>query len=523
MEKIIQPWGWSNGDPTLFQVVNRDMVRYGREKIASCGIHPDVMNFVDEEVGKSHPLDDRFIYIIASNMGAGETWGSNVNADRFLRQELAPRNKMWGTQTFLDAGIFKHHVNKDKKKSYGDIIYVTFAPAPLYMDRVESVVAIDRERAAKVGAEDVCDRIDRGEFPSWSMGARVKYDVCTFCGNKAKTRKDYCVHMRKYPNVILTAQHLRNPDFKGMQQNHIGLRVCVDNPRPRFFDFSQVWVGAAAEAKTLLKVAHGNVLLSADIADMIIKESSSKSAAIRKQIPGDDPSSPEGKSLAIMSSKEPDIPKDILNTLGGYGLPKALSTLTGMGMVLKPREFQRIVLVSRGNRAAADDLDRAGHVFAPSSACSSEMHRNIAYKNFVRGAAHILLSMVAPRSAFGPVLRVRMARYVSKPVEKVQVKEASTPELNKIAELYNGYRLAVLEKMSGIGTSAMFDDSRVRDAVYGNVVNQMMTGVVKEAEPVVGKPSMLYAMNAHDLNVPELQKSSSFASHAIRQAARAHA
>ena len=102
MDKIIQPWGYGEvgGEDKFPMYSSPDTyeMKHGQlSKIASKNfIHPDILSFVDRSIGtQEHPVDpDSYIYIIASNMGAGESWGANINADRFPRKELSHTGRM---------------------------------------------------------------------------------------------------------------------------------------------------------------------------------------------------------------------------------------------------------------------------------------------------------------------------------------------------------------------------------------------------------------------------------------------
>ena len=107
------------------------------------------------------------------------------------------------------------------------------------MHRVELVVYLDRSLAKKFDAYSVIERIENGGFPDVSMGCKVPFDVCSICGNKSKTRDDYCDHCKYMMNKIL-------PD---------GRKVYVLNLTPRFFDISFVFIGADKTAKVMAKLA----------------------------------------------------------------------------------------------------------------------------------------------------------------------------------------------------------------------------------------------------------------------------
>ncbi len=209
---------------------------FGHEKTAEDKSHKLDQGIIDL-VKKIKPDPDKHIYVLLTALGSGDSWGSNSNADFFRESQLNPSGiTTYGHKTFIDAGIYTHHKNKDKTKSLGEVLLSIFNPI---MKRVELVERVDRDKAKEFGAKDIYDRLNDGEHLDVSMGCRVKYDVCMICGNKAPTRMQYCQEMRDIPGAIL-------PD---------GRMVCVDNPQPVFFDISFVNVGAAKNAKVMDKLA----------------------------------------------------------------------------------------------------------------------------------------------------------------------------------------------------------------------------------------------------------------------------
>lgn len=207
----------------------------GHEKIAeekTTKLDPKVVDVVK----KITPNPDKYIHILLTALGSGEVWGSNSNADFFFENDLKPEDPSFGHQTFLNAGIFTHHKNKDMSKTLGKVLLSIYNPK---MKRVELIERVDRDKAKEHGASDIYDRLNDGEHLDVSMGCRVKYDVCMICGNKAPTRAQYCDEMKQTPGRIL-------PD---------GRIVCVFNPKPIFFDISFVNVGAAKNAKVMSKLA----------------------------------------------------------------------------------------------------------------------------------------------------------------------------------------------------------------------------------------------------------------------------
>ena len=179
------------------------------------------------------PDKDKKLYVHKVLMGDGEAWGSNKNGDDFPKEDLYADNPSYGYKTLLDAGIYTKHRNKDKSKTLGRIVISVVNPK---MRRVELVEELDRELCKEHDKDfGVYDRLINGETLFSSMGARVPYDVCSECGNRAPTRAQYCNHLLYMMNQILPS----------------GNRVRAINPHPCLFDDSYVGVPAFTPAFTL--------------------------------------------------------------------------------------------------------------------------------------------------------------------------------------------------------------------------------------------------------------------------------
>lgn len=125
-----------------------------------------------------------------------------------------------------------HHINKDPAKGYGEILFSAYNPR---MNRVELVVGHDISKLPK----DIISKLEKDELINLSMGCRVPYDVCSICGNKAPSPKDYCKH------VTDTGLNYIYPD---------GRKVYLLNPNPDFFDISIVIVPADKTACILARI-----------------------------------------------------------------------------------------------------------------------------------------------------------------------------------------------------------------------------------------------------------------------------
>jgi hypothetical protein len=172
------------------------------------------------------------------------------------------------------------------------------------------------------------------------------------------------------------------------------------------------------------------------------KASQNKGAEIIKDVT---PSQFGGKAMPA-EKPGPDLPDEVLDRLGKSDLSEALSTPTSMGMILRPREFQRITIVRLGKKPLADDLDQKGDVFPP----VDEVDRSVptGSGHFSEMLKKVLLPFLEDRSILEPVAKRRMVRItICKPDDdsESEVKSKDDPFLRKISAAYNGY----LEKVAG--------------------------------------------------------------------------
>ncbi len=462
----------------------------GLEKIAGRK-HPEVEAFL-----RTLRPDPKYQYVLMTPMGAFEYWGMNVNGDVFPEISLAhnmhkddpgrvaraleerwlapfgkrlpPGNyREFGHKTFMDANRYRHHVNKNPEIAYGDIVLSVWNPV---MYRVEVIARHDREKAKRVGAEEIIVDLDCGKPRQISMGCKVPFDVCTKCGHISRTPRDYCEHLR----------------FAMGQVNSDGSINGAVNFFPRFFDLSDVFVPAAKESGVLMKVAgvRGTFPLGEK------KAASDKEAEIKKEVL---PNAGEA-SVSECASKEEDLPKGLLEK-GDLG--KLLTTLAALGVILKPHEFQHASLHRMGMGRFSDELDRKGLVFRPRS---GEGHFR-----FGGGLDSMLSKLLAPllgeRSAFAPHLQRRVIRIsVLKPEgpEKRAYAPDSEP-LRKVAEAYDSYRRAFRTLPSFLDVAIQENPKYYRDHFFADLLTDSMeklSGARAESSLSVS-PVTMYLYSAH--------------------------
>lgn len=457
----------------------------------------------------------KFCYVLVNALGAGEYFGSNINADYFPWNALAHEGDDYGYKTFLKAHAFSHHKNKDPERAFGVPIVSLLNPR---MKRVELIIKLDREKAKLEGADGIISRIDAGEFPDVSMGCKVPFDVCSICGNHSKTKDDYCKHMRPDPE-----------DRDVMGPNKIlkdGRRVCVLNTLPRFFDISFVFIGADKTAKVMMKLASagnlwtpGAVVLSADAGARFYESMGMQKVAsaepveelekvahifgLQKQSAQEKLSEllkniPAGtfamKSLGAIEKKEPTISKKKLEKMSAHPLSAALGATAAMGIVLKPEEFQHLVLSKMGEVELAEELSKSNQVFRKTA---SFKHTAIEFtKEAMAEVVPLLEDVVSERTAFGQSFLLRSASSgddFKNPLPTPSPVEHSL--LDKISAAYNGYRRSLMMKMSQAAEMAE-SDPRLRESILGDGLVNMFSKTASRT-PVVTLDSVSYMMGAH--------------------------
>lgn len=168
------------------------------------------------------------IHLIA--LGMTEWYGCNRKGDGF-RKETCVRDH----PTFVKhARWYRDHVHDDPARSYGRVLASTFNRGT---GRIELIVGLNATKAAAAAngglvADLEMDRLASGLEIPVSMATGVPFDVCSGCGNRAKTRENYC-------------DERSCVKYGGLKKNlgrtfEDGHTLHADNPVNRWFDISFV-------------------------------------------------------------------------------------------------------------------------------------------------------------------------------------------------------------------------------------------------------------------------------------------
>jgi hypothetical protein len=338
MEKTTLSYYPSSQTGTL-QLLNPDVL----EKTA--GVSEDIINYLQALTPKPEHS-----YALINALSGGEHWGSNLNGDWFDEDELTKYHK-----TFEALGhIYELHQNKDPKKSMGKVLHSYYNPK---MHRVELIVEFNNDKAKKV-----LDRLNAGELLATSMGTRVSHEKCSICGHISKTLAQRCDHLKKEMNRIY-------PD---------GRKVFAYNYAPKFFDISIVRIPADKTSRVVRmiridespdgsekKLVIFEKKLDSNAENPYNKVASLEAnAEISKEIPAKLESSENAatpKELAQLIKKR--LSNDVLYKLSEYPLVDTLSTMLALRIMPAPQDFQKLALLSFGDKELAERLDNENIIF----------------------------------------------------------------------------------------------------------------------------------------------------------------
>jgi len=369
---------------------------------------------VQEYISKAKPMEG-LIQILLTALGGWPYWPQNVNGDRFSVPALSHEGQDYGYQTFVsNANYFVHHVNKDPALAKGKVLAAVWNERA---KRVELVIGINPELDP-----DAVREIDAGNNLAFSMGCKLPFDVCSICENKAKTRLEYCDHLRYQMNQIDPVT---------------GMLVGAWNPFPKFFDISRVLIPADKTAYMWEKIASAATPLSkmgsAELAETPAKywfdeQYLTEKVAMKTEAWAEKTSAKKSASINKRSTITKEIPvtsvkplfiekmrrtipviKNLLDKsaadldmdqLKGFSLPQILSTLLALGVVPKASESSTIY------NLFSKDSNQDANAFGPQA--------------FSPLLAQRLLPVAAERSFARPVLLRRIVLLSCKPTEELK-------------------------------------------------------------------------------------------------------
>lgn len=356
MIKVIPPGSFDFGDTTarLVDAHSRGVDRGWMQKRAAV---------FTREIAELRPEPHHSLIHLIS-MGSMEAYGFNRNADGFneksanFKLDNGKIIKLAGGlmdyhPTFMKYGhVYKHHKNDDPAKSIGSIKAAAYNPE---MRRGELIISVPHG----LEWDDDLQKLANGKDVPFSMACKVAYDICTACGNRARTRKEYCDHLRDNMSDITK------------QGNFIG----AINDMPAFFDISKVIRPADRIAWSIQKVASLDLVKvgGAELAEMMCVSApileigtdeysrklaaADKLAAIEKQVEGLAHGSDNGHLKALAAGcPRGGLDDAAIRTLRTAPLNGALHSLGEAKVALAVGDFFRLVMGPEKYGSMADSI-----------------------------------------------------------------------------------------------------------------------------------------------------------------------
>lgn len=303
---------------------------FGDDQYAHIVDDPDILkkcasSAVVKEWGEIKPKKNAsLIHLLA--MGAHETTGCNLNGDTWRRDFLKKAHP-----TFKEFGaLYRDHKNKDFSKRDGEIEKTAFNDD---MGRVELLVSADHEKCA-----DWLPEIEKGNRVNYSMGFDCEADFCSICNNRAPTRRDYCIHVKKNAAAPYGMGKIL-PD---------GRKCFVFNPEGVFNDISKVPVGADMIAQQLRKVAglDEEIIGGAELAESMLssldREKSAAKIAIVSKLSRMEKLVPV--TAMRLGMDEARMPEKTASALRAMPVSKMFGELAKHGCLLPFRQFFELIM-----------------------------------------------------------------------------------------------------------------------------------------------------------------------------------
>lgn len=191
-----------------------------------------------------------------------------------------------------------------------------------------------------------------------------------------------------------------------------------------------------------------------------------------------------GRRMPSLERSEPDIPHHIQDELA-KDLPHGLSSAGGLGIVVKPREFQRMMLISSGNGELADDLDHRGIMFRQGAPAD---HGFRMADEVIPRLLSALMPLLHERSSFGPALHKRITIIIQKKpdMDHCPIHHMDNDLMNKISSAYTSYRRGLIYKTASLVTKAIHEKPEIVNSLFnGDLIRSFGGGIVKEGGNVV--------------------------------------
>lgn len=452
MIKVIQPHAQEFSEPVaeLIKISSRGII--GSDFVKRAGAE-----FADKIASLHFEPGEVPVHLIA--IGATEDYGPNRNGDGFCRNTCKKYH-----DTFRKyARFYRDHANKNPAKSFG-IVKASFYNEP--MRRIELVCALNGSEAAAernggLLADRELEKLAAGKDIPVSMACKIPFDKCSYCGNKARNRSEYCDAVESGGHC--KAGGLKRNMGKVLSSGHV---LHADNPDPSFFDISHVFRPADRIAYVfgeLQKAAASGVISGAELAEQMELTfnplSTVGTVKLNKQLYALTKLAAAERSLAADGSRwtqvalahHPVVQEDIAEI--DCSCAKMASVFRGLadvGVILSPRDFLALTVKSANEPLVAAVSSALRNMFTElekQSNIAEELEENIFYpadtatttiRNWAQKVAQTRTLFVSEIEKRAYLATIRGAQTVKAAAQSVAPSAAET----SLAKHYAMYKIA---------------------------------------------------------------------------------
>jgi hypothetical protein len=454
MIKVIQPSAQDFSEPVaaLIKISSRGLM--GADKQAF--VKRAGAEFADKLSNIKFAKDEIPVHMIA--IGATEDYGPNRNGDGFTRD--CCRNYHQTFEKF--ARFYRDHANKNPAKSFG-LVKASAYHEPMH--RIELVAALNgshevAERNGGLIADKEMEKLAQGKDIAVSMACKIPFDVCSGCGNKAKTRAEYC-------DSIENGGHCKSGGLRlnlgrVLDDGHV---LHADNPNPTFFDISHVFRPAdriAYVSGRMEKAASAGVLSGAELAEQLgvtapiaLGVSATKRAQVQLEALNQLVQAEQLNNAADWTQIALASAIGVQPAIATYACPsvkiaEALRALADAGVVLPLRDFLALTVKTADEKLVSAVVNALPNVFsklAGNPDVVSLLESNAYFPAAAASAAtrvwaekvahtHSILPANVEKRAFLAAIRN------TQPVERSFEKQAAGNAENALAQHYALYKIA---------------------------------------------------------------------------------
>lgn len=458
MIKVIQPNSQDFSEPVaaVIKVSSRGIIGHDKQAF----VKRAGAEFVEKVSNIKFAADEVPVHLIA--IGATEDYGPNRNGDGFSRETC---KKDHSTFEKL-ARFYRDHANKNPAKSFG-MVKASYYNEP--MKRIELICALNgtKEAADRNGgliADRELEKLASGKDIPVSMACKIPYDICSSCGNKARTRAEYCDSIDNGGHC--KAGGLKHNMGRVLEDGHI---LHADNIKCAFFDISHVFRPAdriAYVSGKLEKAASAGLVVSgAELAEQMgvtmpfgldaacaSKRAAQQFSALQQLAAAEQEALYANNGwaqLSLASNPEVQPPLDV-NTCPFAKMAEVLRGLADAGVVLSVRDFLALTVKSANVElvdAVANALPNVFSKLAAEEDITSLLENNKFYPaDNASGAVRLWAEKVATTHSM-LANNVEKRAYLAairnvKPLQVQTEKRASTDAESALAKHYALYKIA---------------------------------------------------------------------------------